>query len=143
MKEAKAQKIDSSLPSLSNSSFLSLFIFDKDGTKVYTSQKESLVTIPQVQFEAQKVVKEDDKFEELKVTTALEEQLAIQTLVTLPISITPIKSQTLQRLSIDATPLQILRCMSSTSKSADDTGDVSLDEVVELPKYKGKRSKKY
>ena len=77
MKEAEAQQIDSSLPSLNNSSFLSLFIFDKDGTKVYTGQKESLVPIPQVQVEAQKVVKEDDKFEELKVTTALEEQLAI------------------------------------------------------------------
>ena len=77
MKEAEAQQIDSSLPSLNNSSFLSLFIFDKDGTKVYTGQKESLVPIPQVQVEAQKVVKEDDKFEELKVTIALEEQLTI------------------------------------------------------------------
>lgn len=77
MKEAKAQQIDTSVPSLKFLGFLALVIVDKDGTEVHTSQEESLVPIPRSQGEAQKEVKEGDKTEELKLTIAPKEQLVI------------------------------------------------------------------
>ena len=53
------------------------------------------------------VDKTKDKTKELGMTTKLEEQLAIQTLVTLPQTTTP-PSQALHRPSIEAIPLQSL-----------------------------------
>ena len=75
--------------------------------------------------------------EELVLTMKLEEQIAIYTLVTLPVSTSPIPSQTLHRPSVDATQLQSSRPSSNTSKVGEGTsyGDVNLDEVIELPKF--------
>lgn len=50
---------------------------------------------------------------------------------------TPTSSQVLQRLRTHATPLQISRPSAETSRSLEEIsyGDVSLDEVIELPKF--------
>lgn len=65
-------------------------------------QQESLIPKTQLQGEAQM---EDNKTEESGLATKAKEQIAIQTLVTLPTSTSPISSQTLQRPSIHETPL--------------------------------------
>ena len=70
------------------------------------------------------------------MTTKPKEKLVIQTLVTLPESATP-PSQALQRLSIEATPLQSSRLNPITSKEGKVTSfvDVNMVEVIELPKF--------
>ena len=70
------------------------------------------------------------------MTTKLEEQLAIQTLVTLLETTTP-PSQALHRLSVEATPLQSSSPSPSTSKADEITSfcDVNLDEVIAFPKF--------
>lgn len=66
----------------------------------------------------------------------MKEQATIQALVTLPTSGTP-STQTLQKPSTDATPLQISVLSPSSSKAEEviQYGDVSLDEEIVLPKY--------
>ena len=83
-----------------------------------------------------KEVKEN-KTEELVLTIKLEEQIAIQTLVTPLVYVSPLTSQYIIRPSIDATPLQISRPSLITSKHVEDTsyGYVILDDVIELPKF--------
>ena len=58
-------------------------------------------------------------------------------MVILPISASPIPSQTLQKKSVDATPLKSSRPSPNTSRIGEGTsyGDVKLDEVIELPKF--------
>lgn len=55
----------------------SLVIVEKDGIEVKLGQESSPIPTPQTQGEAQQEVRQDDKFEELKVTIALEEQIVI------------------------------------------------------------------
>ena len=71
------------------------------------------------------------------LNTKPEEQISIHTLVTLPVSVYPLTSQTLQRMGTYATPLQISRPSPSTSKYDEDTcyEAVRLDEVIELPNF--------
>ena len=66
----------------------------------------------------------------------MKEQVVIQALVTLPESNTP-SSHTLQKPSIDETPLQISMPSLSSSKAEEviQYGDVRLDEEIILPKY--------
>ena len=70
------------------------------------------------------------------MTTKPEEQLAIQTLVTLP-KISTHPSQSLHRLSIEVIPLKSSWLSPRTSKVDEITSfvNVSLDEVIELPKF--------
>ena len=82
-------------------------------------------------------MRQDENYEEVKVKTTLEENLAIHTLLTLWISITPTNSEDPHRLSTHTTPLhisrpgvEILSCLDVISY-----GDVILDEVIELPKF--------
>ena len=77
-----------------------------------------------------------NKPEETELTPKVKEQVEIQALVTLSESSTP-SSHTLQKLSTDATPLQISVSSSSSSKAKEviQYGDVSLDEEIILPKY--------
>lgn len=78
---------------------------EKDGTEVRIGPEVGPAPIPQVQGEVHKEVKEDNRNEESKVTTKPKEHLSIQTLVTLRVFVSPLTSQTLQRMRIDATPL--------------------------------------
>ena len=66
-----------------------------------------------------------------------EEQVEIQTLVTLPFTTPPPSRQTLQRLSTQDTPLHISRPSLRTPQSVEATSfkDVSLDEVIVLPMF--------
>lgn len=96
MKEVESQRIDTSMLSLKSLGFPTLVIVHKDRIELHIGQEASLAPIPQSQGETQK---EGDKTQELKLTTVLEEKIAIQTLVTLPISTTLLSSQALQRLS--------------------------------------------
>ena len=61
----------------------------------------------------------------------------MQTLVTLPVSMTLTSSQVLHRPSTQATLLKIYRPSAETSRSSKEIsyGDVSLDEVIEIPKF--------
>ena len=89
LKEAKTQNVTPSMPSLNKSSLKDLVKIEKDGTKLRLGQEESLVSTPKTQGEAQQEVSKDENPEELQVTIAQEEQISIQTLVTLPIFVTP------------------------------------------------------
>lgn len=81
--------------------------------------------------------KEPNRIEKSVLTMKLEEQIEIQTLVTLLIFASPIPIQTLHRLSVDATPFQSSRPSPNTYKVGEGTyyGDVNLDKVIELPKF--------
>lgn len=66
----------------------------------------------------------------------MKEKVTIQALVTLPTSSTP-STQTLQKPSIDATPLEISIPILSWSKAEEviQYGDVSLNEEIIFPTY--------
>ena len=53
IKEAKAQYIDTPLPSVHSSCMLAILIVERDRTKVHTGQEASLVPTPKTQGEAQ------------------------------------------------------------------------------------------
>ena len=60
-----------------------LVTINKYGTKIKLGQESNPVATPQMQGEAQTKVRQDENYEEVKVKTTLEEQLAIHTLLTL------------------------------------------------------------
>lgn len=64
---------------------------------------------------------EDDNTKESGLATMSEELITIQTPVTLLVSASPISSQTLQRSSIQETPLQISRLSSNMPLSVGTT----------------------
>ena len=71
---------------------------------------------------------EKNRTEELVLTTKLEDQLTIQTLVTLLQTATP-PSQDLYRPSVEATPLQSSRPSPSTSKANEVTSCDSVSKI--------------
>ena len=95
MKEAEAQYVTPSVPSLNNSGLQALVTIEKNGTEVRLGQEASLVPTPQTQGEAQQEKSKDNKPEELKVTIAPKEQILILTLVIIPLFVTPPNSQAL------------------------------------------------
>lgn len=105
-------------------------------TQSQTSQVDSFAPPTQEQVVIQINEAEKDKLEETNLTPKLKELATIQALVTLPESGTP-SSQTLQRPSIDATPLQFSVSSPSSSKAEEviTYGDVSLYEEIILPKF--------
>ena len=108
----------------------------QDGTQVQIGQVDTPISIAQVQGVIEIKRQEEERTEKSNLTTKPEEQLAIQTLVTLPTtSTTP--SQALHKKSVEATPLQSSRPSLSTSKVDDVTsfGHVNLDELIVLPKF--------
>lgn len=111
-------------------------IVENEGTQAQTGQDDTPTPIAQVQGATKKVEPVKDRIEEIDLTKKLEEQLAIQTLVTLPGTATP-PIQALHRPSIEAIPLQSSRPSPRTSKVDEVTSfvDVNLDEVIQLPKF--------
>ena len=120
-----------------NSSMQEFLTVEQDGTQVHIGQELSHAPISQTPDEVLIEEKEPNRTEESVLTMKLEEQISIQTLVTLPISTSHIRSQTLHRPSVDDTPLQSSRPSPDTSKVGEGKSyrDFDLDEVIELVKF--------
>lgn len=107
-----------------------------DGSTSQIGQVDVPTPPAQVQGAIELKEAEKDKPKDIDLTPKPKELEAIQALVTLPVLGTP-SSQTLQRPSTDATPLQFLVSSPSSSKAEEviTYGDVSLNEEIVLPKF--------
>lgn len=107
-----------------------------DGTQSQTGQVDVPTPLAKDQGATEISEEDKDKSEETSLTPKPKELEAIQALVTLPELGTP-SSQTLHKLSTNATPLQFLVSSPISSKEQEviTYGDVSLDEEIVLPKF--------
>lgn len=101
-----------------------------------TKQIDAFVPKAQEQGDIQIIVIDKSRSEESEDSLKVKEQEAIQALVTLPISGTS-PTKVLQKLSMEAIPLQISAPGSSSSKFDKVTHycDITLDEEIVIPKF--------